>query len=223
MLHDPVQTIDSFFSPRAWFLTVLLACVPLTAAALPLAAPGDMRLRHDLQLLNDIGVINVPLTAWPISLGDVHNSLKTADASRLSGAGKEAYNRVRDHLAWELETGTARYRFGLAVSENPRFIRGFENEPREEGEVTAGLSWLDNRFVINLAATYASNPFDDEEFQPDGTYVGMALGNWMLTAGWQERWWGPGRDGSLILGTNAKPTPGIMLQRNLSTPFETKW
>ena len=27
----------------------------------------------------------------------------------------------------------------------------------------------------------------------------------------------------MILGTNARPTPGVMLQRNLSTPFETKW
>jgi hypothetical protein len=51
----------------------------------------------------------------------------------------------------------------------------------------------------------------------------MALGNWMLTAGWQDRWWGPSRDGSLLLGTNARPTPGIMLQRIASAPFESRW
>ena len=38
----------------------------------PLAAPGDTRLRHDLQLLNDSGAINIPLTAWPMALGDVN-------------------------------------------------------------------------------------------------------------------------------------------------------
>jgi hypothetical protein len=195
----------------------------MTAAAMPLAAPGDMRLRHDLQLLNDTGVINVPLTAWPVSLADVHNALSVADVSDLSGAGREAYDRVRGHLLWELDSGTIQYRVGLAASENPRIIRGFENTPREDGEISAGLSWMGERFAVNLAATYAANPFDDEEFRPDGTYVGVALGNWMLTAGWQDRWWGPSRDGSLILGTNARPTPGIMLQRNLSTPFETKW
>jgi hypothetical protein len=45
----------------------------------------------------------------------------------------------------------------------------------------------------------------------------------MVTAGWQQRWWGPGNDASSILSSNARPRPGLALQRNLSTPFETKW
>jgi hypothetical protein len=207
----------------AKFLLALLVCIPIGALAEPLVAPGDTRLRHDLELLNDSGVINVPLTAWPVSLGDVHNAIGAADVDDVSEASRAAYDRVREHLALEFETGTVRYRFGLAASENPRVIRGFENTPREEGETSVGLSWIGNRFAVNLAATYASNPFDDEEFRPDGTYVGMALGNWMLTAGWQDRWWGPSRDGSLLLGTNARPTPGIMLQRIASAPFESRW
>jgi len=207
----------------AKFLLALLVCIPIGALAEPLVAPGDTRLRHDLELLNDSGVINVPLTAWPVSLGDVHNAIGAADVDDVSEASRAAYDRVREHLALEFETGTVRYRFGLAASENPRVIRGFENTPREEGETSVGLSWIGNRFAVNLAATYASNPFDDDEFRPDGTYVGMALGNWMLTAGWQDRWWGPSRDGSLLLGTNARPTPGIMLQRIASAPFESRW
>ena len=127
---------------------------------------------------------------------------------------REAIQRVREDLSWERETGTVRFRVGLSASENPRIIRAFENTPREEGEASVGLSWLGERFVVNLAATYAANPFDGEEFRPDGTYAGVVLGNWMVTAGWQERWWGPSGDGSLILGSNARPTPGVMLQRN---------
>ena len=205
-----------------WLLLALLF-PGLDLLAEPLAAPGDMRLRHDLQLLNDTGVINIPLTAWPISLGDVHNAIGAANISNVSDSSKEAYDRVRDHLAWELETGTVRFRIGAAASENPRIIRSFENTPRAEGEASAGLSWLGERFVVNLVATYAANPSDGEEYRPDGSYVGMILGNWALTAGWQDRWWGPGRDGSLILGSNARPTPGFTLQRNINTPFETKW
>ena len=168
----------------AKFLLIALLGVSLAAEAEPLAAPGDMRLRHDLQLLNDSGVINVPLTAWPIALGDIYGSLAEADTSALSVSTRAAYDRVREHLAWELDTGVVGFRIGLAASENPRVIRTFESTPRDEGEVSAGLSWLGERFAVNLAATYVADPFDGDEIRPDGTYVGVALGNWMVTAGW---------------------------------------
>ncbi len=57
---------------------------PSASLAEPLAAPGDVRLRHDLKLLNDSGVINIPLTAWPVSLGDVHNAIGALDGSKLN-------------------------------------------------------------------------------------------------------------------------------------------
>ena len=207
----------------AKLLLVLLMAAPLMALAEPLAAPGDLRLRHDLQLLNDSGIINVPLTAWPLAYGDIYDALASADRERVDDSLRDAWERVRHRVGWELETGSLRYETSLSASENPRQIRSFEYAPREEGEAMAGLSWLGERFTVNLRARYAANPFDDEEFRPDGTYIGAALGNWIVTAGWQERWWGPSRDGSLILSTNARPTPGIAVQRNASRPFETKW
>ena len=207
----------------ARLLLILALAFPLAAAAQPLAAPGDLGLRHDLQLLNDARVIDVPLTAWPIAYGDIHNALADADLSESSEQVKLSFARVRERLNWELEVDTFHYRVGLAAAENPRIIRGFEDTPREDGEVSAGLSWFGERLAMNLQVTYVDNPFDGEELRPDGTYLGIALGNWMVTAGWQERWWGPSRDGSLILSTNARATPGIAVQRNVSTPFKTKW
>ena len=207
----------------AKLLLIFLLAGSLTALAEPIAAPGDMRLRHDLQLLNDSGVINVPLTAWPIALGDIHRALADTNADTLNPPASAAYARLKEHLSWELDADSIKYRLGVSGSENPRIIRTFESTPREEGELSAGLSWLGERFVVNLSASYVSNPFDDEEFRPDGTYVGVALGNWMMTAGWQDRWWGPSRDGSLILSTNARPTPGVAIQRNVSMPFESRW
>ena len=54
----------------------------------------------------------------------------------------------------------------------------------------------------------------------DGTYVAASLGNWMLSAGYLDRWWGPGWQGSLILSSNARPMLSIAADRNESTPFD---
>ncbi len=42
----------------------------------------------------------------------------------------------------------------------------------------------------------------------------------MLSLGYMDRWWGPGWDGSLILGTNHRPVPAIAIERQESTPMD---
>jgi hypothetical protein len=63
----------------------------------------------------------------------------------------------------------------------------------------------------------------EEGFALDGSYIAARLGNWSTSFGQQERWWGPGWDGSLILSTNARPIPAISIDRRIAEPFETKW
>jgi hypothetical protein len=112
-----------------------------------------------------------------------------------------------------MRVGDAFLELAVAGASEPRILRTFENTPREEGEAIAGVSWVGARYAFNLRATYVGNPLDGDEFRPDGTYVGVALGNWMLSGGWLERWWGPGRDAGTILSTNARPMPSIGIQR----------
>jgi hypothetical protein len=202
---------------------LLLVSLALPINADPLARPGDMMLRHDIRLLVDEGVLNLPMNTWPIPWGDVHYQLRSATAAELSPASAAAMTRLRDRADWELDTGEWYLTGWASAAAEPRVIRTFEHTPREEAEAGVALSWTGNRFTVNLSAAYANEPIDGEEFRPDDTYIGMALGNWMVTAGWQERWWGPGNDASSILSSNARPRPGVTLQRNLSTPFETKW
>jgi hypothetical protein len=173
--------------------------------------------------LNDSGVINIPLTAWPVAGGDVQSGLSDTKIRGLSQDVFAAYDRVRRLARDEQGDGSAVYQFAASGASNPRVIRSFENTPRDDGEISAGVSWVGDQFAFKLRASYAENPFDGDEVRPDGTYVAVALGNWMLSAGWQERWWGPGRDGSMILSTNTRPFPSIGIQRIGSVPFETKW
>ena len=208
---------------RAVLIFIVSCTLTVTASAEPWAAPGDTRLRNDLQLLNDVGVINIPLTAWPVAWGDVYGALSETKISGLPDDIRVAYDRVRRRARDELGYGSTIFRVTAGGASNPRIIRSFENTPREEAELGVGAAWTGTRFAVNLNATYVDNPLDGDEIRPDGTYVGVALGNWMLSAGWQERWWGPGRDGSMILSTNARPVPSVGIQRIGSMPFESKW
>jgi hypothetical protein len=203
---------------------VIVGCW-LTAAvsAEPWAGPGDTRLRNDLQLLNDSGVINIPLTAWPVAWGDVYGSLQDIGEGKLGPEVWAAYDRVRNLARAEIEGGSPVLELSAAGANNPRILRSFEDTPREEAEAVAGVSLVGERFAVTLRGTYVDDPVDGDELRPDGTYVGMKLGNWMLSAGWQDRWWGPGRDGGTILSTNARPMPSVGIQRIRSVPSRSKW
>lgn len=198
---------------------LLFACL---AHAEPFSAPGDMLLRHDLQRLNDSGAIDIPLTTWPVSWHEVDRALADAESRELPPAVLDAFLRVKEQLHRDGGEGV-RYRVAASAAEDPRVVRTFEETPREDGELSAGFSWAGPRFFLKLNASAVADPFDDEEIRPDGSYVGMELGNWLLSAGWQDRWWGPGRDGSLVLSSNARPTPGVAVQRNSNAPFQSKW
>ena len=208
--------------PASLVLT-LLAFWSFAAFAEVLAPPGDLRIRHDVDLLNDSGAINITSTAWPISWGEIHSALSDVDRSSLSASQQEAFRRLLRQAREELEPNMWTVDAFASVGDNVRFIRTFEDTPRDDIQVGATVSWVGERFTLKLQGTVVSDPFDDDEFRPDGTIVGVALGNWMITAGWEDRFWGPGRDGSLILGNGHRPAPGVTLQRNNSTPFKTKW
>lgn len=206
---------------RGTVLALILVGGPALAG--PFVAPDDLRMRLDLQLLVDTRAINVPLTTWPLAWGDVANALRDVDVVHLGSPELVAYQRVS--RAMHLATRTGENTFGLAISAavEPRVIRSFDNTPREQGELRAGFAWTGNRFAVQARAAWVADPADGENLRPDGSYAAMALGNWIVSAGWQERWWGPGHDGSLLLSTNARPVPALAIQRNQSTTFDTRW
>src|SRR5690606_26545454 len=54
----------------------------------------------------------------------------------------------------------------------------------------------------------------------DGSDISIRWGNWIFSANQMDRWWGPGRDGSLILSNNARPMPALSLDRVRSLPVD---
>jgi hypothetical protein len=242
------------------WLVLGLGALPATAGE-PWLAPGDMRVRHDIQLLVDSGVINLPMSGWPIAVSDLAYALDNArttapqpvapiqaaatpptsaaptsaaagradpassdssisSATVLTPAHRAALTRLR-RIASE---GRPTIGFEVAGAARPMQLRMFGDTPREEGELTAyAAGFIGNRFGGRLEVTAVADPDDDKDFRLDGSYVAGKFGNWIVTLGEQERWWGSGWEGSLILSNNARPVPAIALDRAVSKPFETKW
>lgn len=198
----------------------LLALGPTPAAqAGTWWATGNLALRDDLSRLADEGVIDLPLLAWPVHSDAVRGALDAIPAEQVLTPGQRgAVDRLRTALARE-DGGS----YSLSAAERPYAARGFADEPREEGEARVSKDFVGDGWSARVDLALAADPYDDQFLRPDGTYVERRFGNWSVTAGWLERWWGPGWEGSALLGTAARPVPAVSIDRALAPPFETKW
>jgi hypothetical protein len=193
--------------------------MPVLSPADPWLAPGDVELRHELEMLADAGVINGPLTQWPVPWPDIARDVLAFEKfETLTPGERNALTRIQRVARQAMRTDLNAH-VRVAGSTEPDVLRGFAATPREEGEVEAGVDWLADHFAVRLQATGVADPDDGKTWRPDGSYVGASFWNMMLSAGYMDRWWGPGWDGSLILSTSARPIPALTLERNYSDAF----
>ena len=205
-------------------LAFLLACFSFASAmAGPYIAAGDLLLRHDIQLLADAGVIKGPTTTWPLAWGPILENIRDADALNLKPAVSSALLRVRDRANWETRSKELTYAAKAGVADNATRIRSFQNTPRGKVELGAGIGWIDDWFSVELNVQGVDSDQDGDELRADDSLIGVVVGNWSVAASTQQRWWGPGWDGSLILSNNARPIPSLTIDRIFTDAFETRW
>jgi len=206
---------------------VLLASVVVAppASADPWAGPGDLVLRHDVQLLADAGVLSSPVTTWPIPWAALAGDLENTE--KLDGRSPEVANAARRVLARMRLIQRAegiQPHAKVAVRTDDFWLRTFEDTPREKSEIRGGFSWMGERFAARLQATYAADPLpNDQQWRADGSYLAVVIGNHILSAGAVDRWWGPGWENGLILSSNPRPVAGFTLERAEARAFESKW
>jgi hypothetical protein len=215
----PLNTRGRRLAAVLLFATLLAG----SASADPWLAPGDEGLRSDIQLLADAGVLRGPVTTWPMSWPDIARDVIAATDTGLDEATANALHRVRKLARAASARGYSGHGIRVGGAYEPARLRGFEYSPREEGELALRTSWLSDHIAFNLQGSYAADADDGKDWRADGSYIGVNFGNFMLSAGFMERWWGPGWDGSLILSTNARPIPSLTLERNYTDPFKSKW
>lgn len=182
-------------------------------------APGDASLRDELSRLADEGVIDMPLLAWPVHADAVRAALDAISPERALTPGQQAsVARLRARLDAGGGMG-----YSVAVAGRPSAVRRFADEPRDEGEAGLAGDFAGENWSARVDLTLVADPYDDQILRPDGSYIERRFGNWSVSAGWLERWWGPGWEGSTILGTAARPVPAVSIDRVLAPPFETRW
>jgi len=201
------------------FAVLLLALAPLRVIAADAGwfEAGDSLLRLDLQLLNDAGVVRVPIQQWPIPRAAVAYALSHAkEQSAGNVAVAAALARVRARLESRPRLGFA----ATASAGEAGRVRDFDTLAREDAELGGRVDYAQGRFAAGLSVTGALDPDDGQELRADGSHLTAQLGNWLISANTLDRWWGPGHQGSLILSNNARPMPTFTIERAEARAFE---
>jgi hypothetical protein len=215
--------------PRVWRrrirLPLLVAVVLASSGSAAFAdagwfESGDAQMRTDLQLLNDAEIFRLPLNQWPLPRAAVRYALANAkEAFATNSAVQAALERVRRRAQ-----APESWRFSaFAGGGGPGLLRDFDALGRDDGEIGGRVDYSRERFEVSLNATALLDPADEQEAKLDGSHATLQLGNWLLSLHSLERWWGPGREGSLILSNNARPMPTAMVERAVPIPFQSRW
>ncbi len=203
---------------------LLLSCLTFSAAlAGPYIPSGDIGLRHDIQRLADAGLIKGPTTTWPLAWGPILYDLRQADAATLALSLRDSMLRVMERGNWETRSNQLVFSATAAIAENPTRIRGFRNTPRGKAELSAGAAWTGDWYNVELNVQAVDSDQDSKAVRADGSFLGVAVGNWSVAATTQQRWWGPGWDGSMILSNNARPMPALVIDRVFTDAWKTRW
>jgi hypothetical protein len=210
----------------AFVLVVAAACAAVPEAARADSGwfhAGDPLLRTDLELLNDAGIIRLPIGQWPLPRAAVRYALANAkDFQATNAAVSAALERVRSRVVDRSLGGGSRLTLGAhaAAGEDAR-LRDFARTGREGAEVGGHIGYGTEWFAVDARLTAVSSPADDESLRLDGSHATVMLGNWLVSAHTLDRWWGPAHESSLILSSNARPMPTFMVERAAAIPFET--
>ena len=197
------------------FMFILLSSQSQHVQASPWAMPGNLILRHDIQVLVDSGVINIPITTWPLAWGDIAYNLSKTE-QEMTSFELASFQRIKEALLEE-EIGGISANTSLKFAKNPETITSFNDSVGARSEIEGESTYLGKNFAINLHVNKQGG-----ETLFDESYIAVALGDYSISLGSKKNWWGPGWGGSLILSTNANPIPSISIERIFSDPFESK-
>ena len=193
----------------------------MPAVAEPWIEVGDRALRSDIEILAARGLIDGPITTWPIPAGQLErlsgNLLLVQEPEYVQMAAQ----RVVQRLIGDGQPQGLVPEASIRGTNDPETIRDFGTVARGKFNAQTGLILDTDHFSAGLrVSNQPRNDNSDTGVAFDGSYLSILLGNWQMYGGFIDKWYGPGWASSLILSNNARPIPKIGITRNNTQAFD---
>ncbi|MEM8799882.1 MAG: capsule assembly Wzi family protein [Pseudomonadota bacterium] len=205
----------------AWARQCLVAASTIFAIGLyafpseagsPFIDPGDRLIRQDIELLKAHGVFNGVISTWPMGWKQVERNLANISPdAKLPPHVRAAIMRLQGQADTAADRGIGAS-LRTQFTNEERIIRDFGQGARDEVDTRVTVDKQFGRGYIRLSAGYREDEFDGD-INLDGTVGAVTFANWLVFAGFQDQWFGPGFDTALVLSTNARPPAKIGIQR----------
>ena len=199
-----------------------------TSFAAPWVEPDDLALRNDIQLLADAGIITAPVTTFPLMWNAIKSDILSAKSYLLTDEQNQALSHVIFSYKYASRHANITKKSVYLASSANRFT-SYGNDNFDKGNIELSDEFFVGNLAGKLQVNYRIGLDDNPELNQgsdmnlDGSFLAYKLGNWVISAGAIERWWGPGVDTNLIMSTNSRPLPAITITRDNSEAFETPW
>ncbi len=203
---------------------VLASALSASALASPWAESGDNRLRGDITLLANAGLLDNITSHWPLPWRAVYERLSTTSLATQPAHIREAARRVMGQARAETETGTLRLQAMIGATNRPNPVRTFDALGRGDLQTQLSAEYAWDSTAIRLAAgIQVDHVTGKTAFVPDNSYIAQNVGDAVVYAGYLSHWWGPGWMSAMSLSNNARPFPQVGIARLDTTAFETPW
>jgi len=193
----------------------------LPTLAEPWIDTSDIYLKAKIQLLADSGHIITPVTTYPLMWHDINHDLKKINTGKLTDAQQSAYYYINHKFRLASKNQT---RIKTQVGSDDTRFTSFGDSYRDSNSVQIQSSAMMDNFATNISYSYYPDAEDkekniDERTRWDNSYLAAFWGNWVITLGKQDRWFGPTWDTSLSLSNNARPITAVSLTRKSAQAF----
>jgi hypothetical protein len=213
MKHANKQLTSLVLLAKITFSSLLFSA-SLTAE--PWINTSDLYLKANIQQLASTGYITTPITTYPLMWNDIVRDLKKIDTTLLTKEQYSSYAYIKHQYKLAKKNQTT-LKVNVAAKDS-RFT-SFGDTFREKNSVQISSSFVSNHFAAKVSPMYTSSTSYGDKKRFDDSYIAALWGNWAVSLGKQNRWFGPTWDSSFSLTNNARPMPALALSRKSALPF----